>query len=221
MTKKYIYTKNSNIKDNLTQDKRLKNLKKKNVISDKVFRSLNKIRNIRNDCIHYNESFKKLDEVELHLNAKVALLEYKKVLKEILAFNVLDTIEVTNKILNENDMSFEEFKYKYRNLIKKQEGIDLQIDPSINRLVFTSYYCILEIDIDGNDYKEMTLHDIERGEVTVVDLTLPQVDKIRRMNLKEGNVILATVISAVSEIGITEEWQLLELKDVFKGRINI
>lgn len=146
---------------------------------------MNKIRNIRNDCIHFNESFKKLDEVELHSNAKVVLLEYKKVLKEILEFNVLDTIEVTNKILNKNDMSFEEFKYRYRNLIKKQEGVDLQIDPSINRLVFTSYYCILEIDIDGNDYKEMTLH------------------------------------SAVSEIGITEEWQLLELKDVFRGRINI
>lgn len=64
-------------------------------------------------------------------------------------------------------------------------------------MVFTAYYCILEIDIDGNDYKEMTLHDIERGVVTVVDLTLPQVDKIRRMNLKEGNVIVATVISAV------------------------
>ncbi|MGL4875607.1 MAG: DUF4145 domain-containing protein [Clostridium sp.] len=218
---KYVYAKNNSVKDNLTQDKRLRNLKKKNVINDTIFRSLNKIRIIRNDCTHYNDSFKKLDEVELYSNAKVVLLEYKKVLNDILEFNELDTIEITHKILNENQMTFEEFKYKYRNLIKEQEKLDLQIDPSINRLIFTSLYKVLEIDIDSDNFKEMTLYDLERELVAVVDLTLPQVDKIRRMNLVEGNIILATVISLVSQIGITEEWQLLDVKDVFKGKINV
>lgn len=118
-------------------------------------------------------------------------------------------------------MTFEEFKYKYRNVIKAQEGIDLQIDPSINKVVFTSLYNILEIDIDGNSFKEMTLYDIEKGLVAIVDLTLPQVDKIRQFKLKEGNIILATLISSVSEIGITEEWQLLNIKDVFREKVNI
>ncbi|WP_066872184.1 DUF4145 domain-containing protein [Clostridium mediterraneense] len=218
---KYIYAKNNTIKDTLTQDKRLRNLKKKKIISDTTFRSLNKIRIIRNDCIHYNDNFKKLDEIELYSNAKAILVEYKKVLKEILDFNELNTMEVPQRILGENKMSFEEFKYKYRNLIKKKENIDLQIEPSINRLVLTSLYKILEIDVESDIFKEMTLYDLEGGLVAVVDLTLPQVDKIKKMNLKEGNIILASVISTVSEIGITEEWQLLELKDVFRGRINI
>lgn len=218
---KYIYAKNNTIKDTLTQDKRLKNLKKKKIINDTTFRSLNKIRIIRNDCIHYNDNFKKLDEIELYSNAKAILVEYKKVLKEILDFDELNTMEVPQRILGENQMSFEEFKYKYRNLIKKKENIDLQIDPSISRLVLTSLYKILEIDVESDIFKEITLRDLERELVVVVDLTLPQVDKIKKMNLKEGNIILASVISTVSEIGITEEWQLLELKDVFRGKINI
>ena len=56
-----------------------------------------------------------------------------------------------------------------------------------------------------DSFKEMTLFDIERGGIVVVDLTIPQVKMIEEMQLEVGNVILATLLSRVSSVGHSEE----------------
>jgi len=62
----------------------------------------------------------------------------------------------------------------------------------------------------------MTLVDMDRmGIPVVVDLTLPQSDMIKAMKLQDGNIIIATILSSITTIGHTEEWHLLNIKDIF------
>lgn len=101
-----------------------------------------------------------------------------------------------------------------------EQNIDLQIDTSISAKVFTNFYSILEIDINSDLFKEMTLLDLNSGIPFVVDLTLPQVDEIKRLKLEEQNVIVASVLSKVSSTGQTEQWILLEIQQVYRGKID-
>lgn len=129
----------------------------------------------------------------------------------------------TEEMFISKEMTFREFLYRNRNIQKHINNIDLQIDPKINNLLFTSQYYIAEIDIETNVFKEMTLVDIDRGilPIIVVDLTLPQSDMIKKLRLEKGNVIIATIISTVSSIGQTEEWHLLNIKDIYREVINM
>lgn len=129
----------------------------------------------------------------------------------------------TEEMFISKEMTFREFLYSNRNIQKHINNIDLQIDPKINNLLFTSQYYIAEIDIETNVFKEMTLVDIDRGilPIIVVDLTLPQSDMIKELRLEKGNVIIATIISTVSSIGQTEEWHLLNIKDIYREVINM
>ena len=63
----------------------------------------------------------------------------------------------------------------------------------------------------------MTLLDMDRGAMPlVVDLTLPQAEKIQKLKLEEGHIIIATVMSNITTLGQSEEWLLLNIKDVYR-----
>lgn len=78
-------------------------------------------------------------------------------------------------------------------------------------MIFQSNYYIADIDIETETFKEMTLFDINSGSGLVLDLTLPDVN----------NVIFATLISNVSSIGLSEEWKLLSIDDVYYGYYSL
>lgn len=186
----------------------------------KVF---HRIRSIRNDCMYYNISFKNISDNQLRNYALEILKLYKKCLS-ILTVDMRTNYEkFTEEMFISKEMTFREFLYRNRNIQKHINNIDLQIDPKINNLLFTSQYYIAEIDIETNVFKEMTLVDIDRGilPIIVVDLTLPQSDMIKKLRLEKGNVIIATIISTVSSIGQTEEWHLLNIKDIYREVINM
>lgn len=50
----------------------------------------------------------------------------------------------------------------------------------------------------------------------VVDLTLPQAEMIQKLKLEEGHIIIATVMSNITTLGQSEEWLLLNIKDVYR-----
>lgn len=50
----------------------------------------------------------------------------------------------------------------------------------------------------------------------VVDLTLPQAEMIQKLKLEEGHIIIATVMSNIMTLGQSEEWLLLNIKDVYR-----
>ena len=147
---------------------------------------------------------------------------YKKCLS-ISSVNVsVNYDKLAEDMFASKEMTFREFVYRNRNIQKQVNNIDLQIDPKVNNLIFTSQYYVAEIDIETDVFKEMTLFDMERGTLpVVVDLTLPQADMIKALRLEQGNVIIATIISTVTSIGQTEEWHLLNIKDVYREVIDM
>lgn len=214
---KYLSSRNNTQDSDFTQIERLKLLKSRNIISRTTFRHFNTIRAIRNVCVHFNVDFKRLSQDELKARAIKVINCYKAGLKETISPEELPVDEVLEKLISNTKLSFEDFKLRQRNIYKIKNGIDLQIAPGIKNLSFTSNYYIGEIDISTERFKEMTLFDIERGGIVVVDLTIPQVKMIEEMKLETGNVILATLLSRVSTVGQSEEWFLLNIADVFYG----
>ena len=81
-------------------------------------------------------------------------------------------------------------------------------------MVLTSFYYIIELDVDTERFKEMTVFDLDRGAMAVIDLTLPQAEMLQRLKVQDGNIVLASCIASVAKTGLTEEWQLLNIHDV-------
>ncbi|MCD8362723.1 MAG: hypothetical protein LUC98_07155, partial [Lachnospiraceae bacterium] len=108
----------------------------------------------------------------------------------------------------------------YRNILHQTKDINLQISPDVENMIFVSVYYIGEIDI-SEGFHEMTLIDLRNSCPVVVDLTLPQCEMINTLKLKEGNLITATLASAVSKIGQTEEWLLLKIDDISRMVYNL
>ena len=211
-----------NITDVDKQFERINKLADSNIFDEQMKSAFHRIRKIRNDCMHYNVSFKNLSDDQLKNYALEMIQLYKKCLS-ISSVNVsVNYDKLAEEMFASKEMTFREFVYRNRNIQKQVNNIDLQIAPKVNNLIFTSQYYVAEIDIETDVFKEMTLFDMERGTLpVVVDLTLPQADMIKALRLEQGNVIIATIISTVTSIGQTEEWHLLNIKDVYREVIDM
>lgn len=217
---KYLMHEN-NVEEVDEQYTRINVLKEKSIINNETKNYLHRIRKLRNNCIHYNMNFKTLDENELKKNAFYIIEMYKKCLSVLSAMRDYTADELEEKLIN-SKISFNDFKYRNRNIYKKTSNVDLQIAPNISSKMITSKYYIGEIDVDTDGFKEMTLVDIDNGFIPfVVDLTLPQVELLKKMNVNEKNIIIASVVSSVTTLGQTEEWHLLNIRDVYRVKVDL
>ena len=164
-------------------------------------------------------NIKNLNDNDLKKQAHKMIQSFKTCLKP-LSCTATSHNGVIPDLFVSKEMTFRDFIYRNRNIQKKEHGIDLQIDPEIKQLAFTSRYYVEELDIDTNSFKEMTLIDMDRRMPLIVDLTLCQAKRLKEISLKEGSIIIATVISSVSTVGQTEEWLLLKLHDVYRETID-
>lgn len=206
-----------NITDVDKQYDRINKLADNGKLTAQMKSTFHRIRAIRNDCMHYDDNFKNLSDTQL----KAYALEMVHLYKSCLSLSVIPLDENCDKfseeMLTSKEMTFREFIYRNRNIQRHVTGLDLQIDPKIKNLIFTSQYYVAEIDISTNDFKEMTLLDMDRGAMPlVVDLTLPQAEMIEKLKLEEGHIIIATVMSNITTLGQSEEWLLLNIKDVYR-----
>lgn len=218
---RYLVSKN-NISDVDRQVDRIDKLEQLKIISDAQKADLHNIRKIRNDCMHYNTSFKELSQNQLKDYALEMLQSYKSCLSSLSSDLQIDYDKIQKNLLTSRDRTFKDFLYRSRNIEKKVNNIDLQIDPRISNLVYTSRYYVAEIDVDTSKFKEMTLVDIHRmGLSVVVDLTLPQADSIMEMKIEEGNIIVATIFSTVTTLGQSEEWHLVNIQDIYREVIEL
>lgn len=210
---KYLAAKQK-IKDVKTQELRINELYKYKVITSEVKDALHRIRKLRNDCMHYNVSFKQLKEEELENHAFEMIANYKTCLKPLaVEVDRVSNEELITSLVKEGEIILNEYLYKHRNILNQTQNINLQIHPSIDAIICTSIYFIDEIDI-SESFHEMTLIDIKNKYPIVVDLTLPQCEMLKSLGLKTGNLITAYLISAISCIGETAEYLLLKIDDV-------
>lgn len=210
-----------NVVDVDKQFDRINKLADNGILDSSMKSAFHRIRTIRNDCMHYNVSFKNLDNNQLKSFALEMIQLYKRCLSISSVNPDANYDKIAEEMFTSKEMTFREFIYRNRNIQRKINNIDLQIDPGINNLIFTSKYYIAEIDIDTETFKEMTLFDVERCTLpVVVDLTLPQAEMIKEQRLEKGNFIVATIISTVTTVGQTEEWHLLNIKDIYREVIE-
>ncbi|UAL54474.1 DUF4145 domain-containing protein [Metabacillus dongyingensis] len=216
---KSIVEKNNIGASDITQFNRINLIYSKKEIDTKAKNALHTIRKIRNNYIHSSKAniYENLNEIKKQ--CYIVISSFKSVLKSILQVEEIDYSQVAEKLISNQNISFIDFKYRYRNILR-QEDIDLQLEVTNKPRVITSVFVICEIDFETELFKEITLLDLINGLSVVVDLTIPQVQELKRLKLEEKNGIIATIISKVSSIGQTEEWMLLEIQEVYRGEIG-
>ncbi|SFG27604.1 hypothetical protein [Oribacterium sp. WCC10] len=214
---KYLFQKNIGGVDNNTQEKRINRLATQKVIDGTLRDKFHDIRRLRNECMHYDQSFKSLSDEDLKLKAQNILSLYKEVLSSIADKHISNEKAI---ISVEHYDSEREFTLKYRNILMKN-GVNLQLPPGVKNQVKQSLYLILEIDIETEMFKEMTLFDILNGGLSVVDLTIPQTEMISEAAIKEGNIMAATLISAVNGAGLTADWNLICIDEVCRCNLGV
>ena len=131
--------------ENQTQFNRLNNLLNDNLISVKTHALLEGIREIRNDCLHYNQKFKQKSTDELKNDALIALNSLKDTLKSIIGgSNSNDLIPVIEGIGACDDIkNMDEIAIKVKNAVSHLLGLPIALDPNVNTKVITSVFTII------------------------------------------------------------------------------
>lgn len=204
----------NNICKSSDQCSRINKLYKYGLISDHVKSSFHTIRLNRNNCIHFNNSFAVADE---NTRKKMAL-ESVNLLKSIFSdiYNHPSNIEdiISNQIKSNKDTTQDELTIIYRNAMNKINNCDITIHNQ-KIIAKTIVAKILEIDIDSSIFKEITVMDLSTPWCPfVIDLTYAQADDIKNKKIQEDQLVLITIISKVSNNGITETWHLINLDEI-------
>lgn len=206
--------------ENDTQHNRLNNLLADGLITQDIFNSIDKIRKIRNDCLHYNDDFKAKEQNELKRDALNVLNNLKSVIKSILFANddvnpenFIELIKNIAKPDNEDARNFDETIMKLRNVSSHLLKFPTAFSPDQELVVKEDFYKILELDLNN---KETTIEAqvYVPGATVVVELTDELIDYINLNNLVENNVIYAIIISEPDQFGITAEWKFYQLKKI-------
>ena len=74
--------------------------------------------------------------------------------------------------------------------------------------VQTSIFSVLEID---EDFDEITLKDHRHGLPVIVEFPESERSYYQDKNLKENEVVVATLFSLIDQNGLTAEWRLLDI----------
>lgn len=199
--------------ENQTQYNRLNNLKSDGLISDSTHNLLDNIRQIRNDCLHYNQDFKQKNRTELKTDALNALNNLKRTLKELIGEERTDYATELNSVISgissgENIKTTEEIAIKVKNAVSHLLKFPIAFHPSSKVQVKTSIFEILEID---EDFDEISLKDLTNQMIVIVEFPEQERDYYQHKELKENETVSATVMSVIDKNGLTAEWTILDI----------
>lgn len=201
--------------ETLTQFNRLNNLLNDNLISTTTYTLLDNIRQIRNDCLHYNKNFKQKSNEDLKNDALTALNSLKDTLKSIIGgSNPNDLISVIEGIGAGDDIkNTDEIAIKVKNAVSHLLKFPLAFDPKTKTQVRTSIFTIKEID---EDFDEISLQDLSNGLTVIVEYPENERTHYQSKQLTENNTVIATLISVLDKNGLTAEWKLLDIDKIWK-----
>ena len=197
----------------LTQFNRLNSLKGDNLISTSTHTLLDKIREIRNDCLHYNQNFKQKSNLDLKVDALTALNSLKETLKDILgdtvAINANEFSSIITGIGSGDDIkNTDEIAIKVKNAISHLLKFPIAFDPSTKVQVRTSIFTVREVD---EDFDEISLQDNGNGLIVIVEFPETERKYYKDKKLKENDTVIATLFSLIDKNGLTAEWRLLDI----------
>lgn len=207
--------------DSLTQFERVNRLVSLGAFSQAIADKFNVIRNLRNDCLHFNQGFKQKDQSTLKANALQVLNTIKFIYGSILGvvdYRTVDSsrlLDIMHKIAEEAAGSDpgklgidDEAIIRTRNVFANAFGVDISMNNAGRSVFRTSIYHVENIDEDNQPF-ELSLMDISCGMIVIVDLTKGDLERVRKAAIQEGNIIAATLKSVPNDLDVTAEWRLV------------
>ncbi len=206
--------------DALTQFSRVNHLLSLNAITQDIANSFHIIRDLRNNCLHYNQGFKQKDRAALKADALTALNSIKKIYGEILGvvdYTTVDSskiLDIFRKITEEaadsdpGKLGIDEATVRIRNVFANAFGIDLSMNNAGRPVIKTSIYQVEDIDADGKPF-EISLRDLSCGLVVIVDINESDMARLDATAIHEGDIMATSLISVPNNLHMTASWRLL------------
>lgn len=196
-----------------TQFNRLNNLLNDNLISSTTHTLLDNIRQIRNDCLHYNQNFKQKSNEDLKNDALTALNNLKDTLKSIIGgSNLNDLISVIEGIgVGDDIKNTDEIAIKVKNAVSHLLKFPIAFDPKTKIQIRTSIFKIKEID---EEFDEISLQDLDNGFIAIVEYPESERTHYQSKQLSENDTVIATLTSVLDQNGLTAEWKLLDIDKI-------
>jgi hypothetical protein len=149
----------------------------------------------------------------LTVDALTALNNLKDTLKDILgdttALSANDFTSIITGIGSGEDIkNTDEIAVKVKNAVSHLLKFPIAFDPKTKVQVQTSIFSVLEID---EDFDEITLKDHRHGLPVIVEFPESERSYYQDKNLKENEVVVATLFSLIDQNGLTAEWRLLDI----------
>ncbi len=202
-------------KFDVSQYNRLKLQLNELIISQHTYDLLDKIRGIRNDCLHYNQNFKQKSTDDLKLDALKALNNLKSVLKANIGTTIdpNDFKDLMNELLkSENHRSFEEIVWKQKNMFSHLFQFSTTQDPNVKQVIKTNFFKATNLDDNEIELTELE-KDSQVGINLVVWIDIDDKGKelISTNFIQKNDFVFAEIYSNVAADGQTREWYLREI----------
>ncbi len=175
---------------------------------------LHTIRLNRNNCIHLNSSFISATETDRKNMALASINSLKQVFSKLFS-HPTDVLKIiADKASASKALTQDQMSQIIRNSMSKVANHNITVGD-ISIMTRTIIAQIIEIDINGSNFKEMTITDLAKPfSSVVIDLTYAQADELDNKKIQKGQILLMTIISKVSSRGMTETWHLINIDEI-------
>ncbi len=195
------------------QWRRLKLLLDNGYITQAIFDLLDNIREVRNDCLHYDQDFKQKTDAELKQDSLTVLNNLKNVLKITIgltgSFDKEGLLEIIEEISSTTTdaRNFDEVQVKIKNAVSHLLKFPIAFNPQEKFQVRFKSFEVVGIDDD-----EITLKELPSQLRVFVELPQAAKDLIDAKGIAAGDVVFASIYSIVDANGMTAEWNLLDIQ---------
>lgn len=207
--------------DRTSQYQRINDLEALGLVSSSDAALFHRIRGIRNDCLHFNASFKAKSDSDLKAEALSTINDAKQIYANLIGVTAYNRVngaklaDITSRIAEEASTGvpvgakdLNEAIMRTRNIFAEVTGIDLSLDLGGQPVITWSLFRINTIDLDSQP-AELDLVDLRNRMVVIVDLTEEMIEAITAAQLCEGQNVFAAITSVTNAMGFTAEWRLV------------
>ncbi|MBC8756573.1 hypothetical protein H2O64_18015 [Kordia sp. YSTF-M3] len=196
----------------VSQYDRLKMQLSESLIDQNTYDLLDEIRGIRNNCLHFNQSFKQKSQNELKEDCLKVLNNLKSILKNNIGTNPNpnDVKELMDELFkSENHRSFEELIWKQKNMFSHLLKIPMTQDPNVKQVIKANFFKVTDLDDEEIEFREF-------GSELVVWVDIDDNGKklIDKNEISKENNVWAEIYSNVAEDGQTRLWYLNDIAKI-------
>lgn|GEM_PF-1740820 len=202
----------------VSQFNRLKLQLNEGLINQQTYDLLDEIRKTRNDCLHYNQSFKQKATADLKSDAIKALNNLKSVLKGNIGTNPdpNDFMQVFEELMkNGNTRSFQEVIWKQKNMVSHIFNFSTVQEPGVDKVTKINFFKVTDLDDDEIELTEIEANmEIGINLVVYVDIDEKGKDLIAEKSIDIDDIVFAEVYSNVAKDGQTQLWYLNRIEKI-------